>query len=317
VVWIIILNWNGWRDTTECLRSLKHLQPPDALREELIHIVVVDNGSTDESREKFRSLERDPDIPSFELIETGQNLGFGGGNNVAMRRALERGARWILLLNNDTIVTPDFLRILLARGKEDSKIGMLNPKIYVRDRGEGGGEKERLWFVGGKLNLLRTKGEHIGYGEEDHGQYDGVSVRDTEYATGCCLLVRRETIEDIGLLPEHYFLYYEDAEWSIRARRRGWRCVVVPEARIFHKGAASSAEGSSRYIRYHVRNGLLFCRRVGNPLQIGFAYALTIPRMLWQLFKILSGGPKERLWAFAILRGIADAWAGKTGPLNE
>jgi len=307
---VIILNWNGWTDTIECLKSLKSAEVP--VREngpETVRFFVVDNGSTDDSLAKFEKFRYDPSAPAFTLVETGQNLGFAGGMNVGIRRAIDDGASWILLLNNDTTVTPAFLRLLTAAGDRDPHIGMLNPKILRA------AEPTKFWFIGGRVNWMHTRGSHASFGEEDRGQHDTPAPFETDYCTGCCLLARRELIEEIGLLPEAYFIYYEDTEWGIRARRRQWRCVVVPEAKIFHKGAASSREHSFLYIRYHIRNGLLLARRTGNPLQIGAAYSTSALRAFHQLIKRYRE-PKKRRWSSAILLGIKDAWLGRTGKIR-
>ncbi|MBI4134119.1 MAG: glycosyltransferase family 2 protein [Candidatus Terrybacteria bacterium] len=309
-LWILILNWNGWRDTIECLKSLKtvRVSPEYQLR-----ILVIDNGSTDASLRELRSFRTNTEGPSFEILETGANLGFAGGNNAGMRKAVVEGADWVLLLNNDTVVDRSFAAKLLSAGKEDSRIGLLNPKILLF---EAEAPSRRIWFIGGKIDWLRTRGGHMGYRKEDRGQYDTPSVQDSDYATGCCLLARAATIRDIGLLPEEYFVYHEDVAWSLTARKRGWRCAVVPAAVVWHKGAASSREHSASYIRYHVRNGLILVRHAGNPMQIMAAYFLTLPRALWQCVKWVVF-PRKRLWASATLEGIRDAWLGRTGPIVE
>jgi GT2 family glycosyltransferase len=203
-------------------------------------------------------------------------------------------------------VDPEFLTTLLDAAATDPSIGMLNPKILLQEH------PDRIWSAGGRINWMRTKGWHIGYDEPDRGQYDAPPVQDSQYVTGGCLLLRREVIEQIGFLPEEYFVYYEDGEWSTLAQRAGWRTVVIPGAKIWHKGAASSGEHSASYIRYHVRNGLLFARRTGNLPQITAAYLMSLPRALWQTIKLVFY-PAKRTWARAILAGIADAWKGETG----
>lgn len=314
MVWIIILNWNGWQDTIECLESLKNVPQT---RDGSLCIVVVDNGSTDDSLKQLKVYGLQPTATRFDLIESRENRGFAGGMNVGIKRALAGEAKWMLLLNNDTTVAPNFLTKLLDAAKADPTIGLLNPKILLKPTSVRGGSDppKRFWFIGGRLNRLLTKGMHMAYGEEDKGQYDVPSVRDTDYATGGCLLVRRKVIDNIGLLPEEYFVYYEDVEWNLRARRAGFRCVVVPKAMIWHKGAASSKEFSPSYIRYHVRNGLLLSRRMGMPLQIFAAYSVSLLRALWQIPK-LFGSPQQKQWGKAILLGIRDAWLGRTGSIK-
>ncbi|OHA53391.1 MAG: hypothetical protein A2991_00085 [Candidatus Terrybacteria bacterium RIFCSPLOWO2_01_FULL_58_14] len=310
VLWILILNWNGWRDTIECLKSLKAVRVPPEYQ---LRILVVDNGSTDASLHELRSFRANIEAPSFEILETGANFGFAGGNNAGIRKALEEGADWVLLLNNDTVVDGSFAAKLLSSGKEDSRIGLLNPKILLY---EAEAPHRRIWFMGGRVDWLRTRGRHVGYRQEDQGQYDAPPIQDSDYSTGCCVLARATALREIGLLPEEYFVYHEDVAWSLTARKHGWRCVVVPAAVVWHKGAASSREYSASYIRYHVRNGLILVRRAGNPMQIMAAYFFTLPRVLWQYAKWMLF-PRKRLWVSATLGGIRDAWLGRTGPILE
>lgn len=299
---IIVLNWNDWEDTISCLKSLKNITRPNP------RIILVDNGSTDESLSAFKKAKNNSDLPPFEILENEKNLGFGGGVNIGIKKALKANAEWILLLNNDTVVSPDFLEILLSAAEKDKKIGLLNPKILMAE------DRDKIWFIGGKFNKLLTKGFHINYGDKDAGQFDEQETQKTDYATGGCLLIKRGVIEKIGLLPEAYFMYYEDAEWSLRAKKAGFKSVVVPKSKIWHKGAASSKEFSPSYIRYHVRNGLLFNRRMGNPLQIIFAYGISVLRAFWQIIKIIFT-PTKRVWAISILLGLKDAWLFRTGEI--
>ena len=301
---IIVLNWNGWQDTLQCLDSLRKVENPT------IRVYVVDNGSTNESVPKLRSyLANLNEGEDMVLIENEENLGFSGGMNVGMQRALDDGYDWLLLLNNDVIVDARFLVPMLNAADEDAQIGMVNPKIYLLE------EPDMFWSIGGRVNWMKTRGWHVGYRERDIGQYDQPPVQETAYATGGCVLLRRAMLEQIGLMPDIYFVYYEDVEWSLRAQRAGWRTVVVPEAKIWHKGAASAKEASDTYIQYHVRNGLIHARRMGTPLSRVAAYSVSVLRFMWQLVKWVLL-PKRRRWARATMRGIRDAWAHREGKIQ-
>lgn len=310
MIWVIILNWNGWQDTIACLQSLSAVTSPP------IRLLVVDNGSDDESVEKLREFQKRSDTPAFELLETGENKGFAGGMNAGMRHARKQGAEWLLLLNNDTVVDRDFLTYLLAAAERNERIGMANPLILHM---EGKEKTDRILFFGGKIEWLRARAVHWYYGKAIH-EVEAVKraeVFDTDYATGGCVLVRREVIDEIGLMPEEYFLYYEDTEWSLRSKRAGFRCVVVPKARIWHRGAASAKEHSPSYIRYHVRNGLLFVRRNGTILQKTAVFSISALRALWQGVKLLRAAtPQKRMWAKATLKGIFDAWTLRDGQIS-
>jgi GT2 family glycosyltransferase len=297
-VFIIILNWNSWSDTLECLESLKSNDYPN------YQVVIIDNGS----KEK-------PVVPSPEIkiIYNQENLGFAGGNNIGIKYALEQGADYVLLLNNDTVVSDDFLTKLVKAGESDREIGLLGPKIYFYPMtGQPDKAKEKIWFAGGQVNWLYNKGQMRGWGEKDNGQYDQPDIQETEYVTGCCLLIKREAVKKIGLMPEEYFLYYEDTDWSLAAQKAGSKCVFVPAARIWHKGSASSKEGSPSYIYYHVRNGLVLAQRYAPWYIKPFVHLDALWRIKKQLVKLIFL-PKRRFWAKYILLGIKDFYLGRRG----
>jgi len=300
-VFIIILNWNNWPDVLECLSSLKNNDYPN------YQVVIIDNGS----REKPQMSDSE-----IKIIYNKENLGFSGGNNVGIKYALEKRADYILLLNNDTIVSRDFLNKLVEAGESNKKFGILGPKIYFAD------QKEKIWFAGGRVNWLYNKGMMRGYNEMDIGQYDSSSIsakgepasgwQETDYITGCCLLIKKAVIEKIGLMSEEYFLYYEDTDWSLAAQRAGFKCIFVPRAKIWHKGSKSSIEGSPSYIYYHIRNGLIMAQKYA-PWYIKIFLHLDI---LWRIKKQnikYIFFLKKRTWAKYILLGIKDFYLKRYG----
>ncbi|MFH1858709.1 MAG: glycosyltransferase family 2 protein [Patescibacteria group bacterium] len=289
-VFIIILNWNNWPDVKECLESLKNNDYPN------YEVVIVDN----DSKEKPQASD------GVKVIYNNKNLGFSGGNNVGIKYALKQDTDYILLLNDDTIVTPDFLSKMVKAAESDSKIGMVGSKIYFYK------DRNKLWFAGGIINWLYNKGEMKGYNEIDKGQYDQPDIQESSYLTGCCLLVKRMVIEKIGLLPEEYFAYYEDTDWSLAAQKAGFKTVFVPKARIWHKGSKSSREFSKPYIYYHVRNGLIFASKYA-PWYIKPIIHLDIVwRIIKQIVKLVFISQK-RIWAKVILLGIKDFYFKKWG----
>ncbi|MCK5475868.1 MAG: glycosyltransferase family 2 protein [Candidatus Pacebacteria bacterium] len=292
-VYIILLNWNGKEDTLECLKSFEKIKYNN------YEVIVVDNGSEDDSVSKIRKY-----YPKINIIENKKNLGFAGGNNVGIEYAIDNCADYVLLINNDTIVEEDFLTELVKVGESDEKIGLLGSKIYFHS------EKKRIWTAGGKVNWLKNKGTHIGLDEIDVGQYD--RIREVGYLTGCCLLIKREVIEKIGGLEESYFLYYEDTDFSLRAQNIGYKCVYVPESKIYHKISRSIKPGSANYIYYHVRNGLVMARRSGSILVKLALYPYCLILFLKQVIKIIFI-PKKRPWAKAVLRGEKDFLLKKVG----
>ena len=242
-VGIVVLNWKKVDDTLACLESLRQLEYP------AFEVVVVDNGSADGSpaliRERFEGIS---------LIENSRNLGFAAGNNVGIRHLLRRGVDYVLLLNNDTIVTSELLRVLVDYAEADPEIGILGPKIYYHR------EANIIWSAGGTLGPTGEPG-HLRVGETDDGSPE--SVRDVDYVTGCAILIKRRVVERIGLLDERFFIYFEEAEWCARARRAGFRVVYVPEARMWHKIEMGERRYSRRYTYLMARNRLLYLRLKG------------------------------------------------------
>ncbi len=296
LVHIIVLTWNEYNDTVECLESLGKINYSN------YKIILVDNGSRDGSIQKLR--ERFGKDEKVRIIANEKNLGFAGGNNVGIKYAMNKGADAVLLINNDTIVDPNFLTELVKAEKENKQAGILGSKIYYE------GDPKRIWSAGGKVSKLLTKGVHIGYDEIDNGQYDETKKRD--YLTGCCLLIKKEVIKKIGVLADDYFLYYEDTDYCLRARKAGYDCLYIPASKIWHKVSRSSKPGSSSYIYYHTRNGLAMARRNGSPLIKFLTYLNCLFLFLKQIVKYVFM-PAKRKWAVAVLEGERDFLLGKMG----
>jgi GT2 family glycosyltransferase len=221
LVYIIVLSWNGKDDTLECLKSLQQLTYPN------VRVLLIDNASTDGTVATVRNAFADVGI-----LVNPTNLRFAGGNNIGIKHALASSADYVLLLNNDTIVEPDFLTHLVRVAERESGVGMVSPKIYYFH------QPQLIWFAGGKIEWWKGWISHIGIRENDRGQYD--TIRETDYLTACCVLVKREVIERIGMLDERYFIYGEDADWCIRASRAGYKLLYVPSAVIWHKLSMSA-----------------------------------------------------------------------------
>jgi GT2 family glycosyltransferase len=221
LVYVIVLSWNGKNDTLECLASLQQLTYQNA------RIVVVDNASCDGTVDAIHLA-----FPNAELIVNASNLRFAEGNNVGIRWSLERRAEYVLLLNNDTVVDPEFLSHLVEAAENKEQIGIAGPKIYYFD------DQKRIWFAGGLIKWWRGRVTHIGIREVDNGRYDTTTVVD--YITGCCMLIKRNVIETIGMLDEQYYIYGEDVDLCIRASRSGYKSVYVPSSRVWHKLSAST-----------------------------------------------------------------------------
>src|SRR3989338_7606720 len=186
---IVILNWNGKTDTKECLNSLKNITYPN------YEIILVDNGSVDGSVEM---LEKEH--PEIMLIKNKENLGFTGGNNVGIKKALEHNADYVLLLNNDTIVEPDFLGTMVGVAEQDASIGIIGPKIYYYSL------PYVIWSAGGKYISFLGKARTNGINQTDGPEYN--VQKKVSWVTGCAMMIKREVFEKIGLLKEQYFSNY-------------------------------------------------------------------------------------------------------------
>ena len=236
-VYVVVLNWNRAGDTLECLGSMASQQ------DVTLHIIVVDNGSTDHSVEQIRAI-----FPAVELISTGANLGFPGGMNIGIRRALQSGAEKVLLLNNDTIADAQMIRNLVDGLKPE--YGCAAPAIYYAD------SPDQLWSTGVNIHLLLL---------EMWANHPVIPEHPLEktFFTGCALLVRRSVFYQIGLLDESFFpWYYEDLDFSLRVLRAEIRMVLVPRAKLWHKISQSSDGSNSPRVRFLMaRNSAWYFRK--------------------------------------------------------
>lgn len=239
LVFIIILNWNGWRDTLACVESCRQLTWPN------FRIVIVDNSSSDGSEVILREQLQD-----VEIIQSGANLGFSGGNNVGIRLALTAGAKYIWLLNNDTEVAPESLTELVEVMECAPEAGMASSKIYLHS------DPKRLDFAGGLWEKGRLRRRLLGANQVDHGQYDEPAERRS--VSGCSLLVSSRMVQHVGLMDESYFLYWEDTEWCARAQQKGYAILFAPKAHVWHKVSASTKKNSFTQHYYFTRNGFFF-----------------------------------------------------------
>jgi GT2 family glycosyltransferase len=245
VVWVLVLNWNRPQDTVACVSSLRQLDYP------AYRILVVDNGSTDDSVE---ILQRLPDI---DLLLNERNLGFAAGNNRGIEYALEQGADFVLLLNNDTTVSPSLVSELLEVAETDSRIGIVGPVIYYADR------PSEVWFAGMRFRhglYVVRRGLHL--------SAPLASMEEVDFVSGCGMLVRRETWERVGLFDPRFFMYYEDLDLCIRAKKAGYRIVCATQAQMWHALSASTGGADSPKKQYYqVKSTFLFTQKHTRGLQ--------------------------------------------------
>lgn len=248
---IVILNYNGIENTLECIKSLNLINKKNIK----VELIVVDNCSNDGSREKLNQLK------NIKLITNSVNLGFSGGMNTGIKFALKFGATHIVLLNNDTYVDPNFVINLYEASK---KADIISPKIYFatgfefhKDRYKKNELGKILWYAGGKIDWQNVIGVHTGVDEVDAGQFN--RRKEIDFATGCCLMVKKEVFEKIGMLDDKYFLYLEDMDFCIRAKKHGFRIIFEPASVIWHKNASSAGGSGSQLQEYYfTRNRLIF-----------------------------------------------------------
>lgn len=336
-VFILVLNWNGWKDTTECLESIQRLNYTN------YSIVVIDNGSTDFSMAKIKDwaagklsvkstfFAYDPTIKPVTwieydrataevggiqeqetkiaalpanrkiiLIQNGENLGFAGGNNVGIRYALKRGADYVWLLNNDTVVDRETLSKMVDLAETRADVGVVGSKLLCYNKQgviqAAGGGKVWPW-----LGIAR----HYGEQEDDMGQWN--KVIEPDYVAGASLLSKRAAIADTGLIEENYFLYWEDTDWCGRAKRKGWRLLYCPNSLVWHKENNTTGYKSPVVEYYALRNSLFYVRQF---------YAIYLPSaFLVQLLKLPKRIIKGQFAnAKAVVEGYADFLRRKRGP---
>ncbi len=254
-VWIVVLNWNGREDTAACLTSLRNVEVPPGVA---LTRLVVDNGSEDGSLDALP-----PRFPEVSFLPTGANLRWAGGNNRGLERARAAGADGVLLLNNDTVVAPDFLAPLLSAVAAHPEGGLFGPTILSWDGA-------RVWSAGGDWSPWLGWGWHRGLGAawSTVAAAPGARGRDAvpcTSLTGAALYVTRACLEAIGGLDEGYYLYAEDADWCLRARRAGFACLWAPASIVRHRVSGSSGAASPFKAYHRTRGGLRLAARGGRP----------------------------------------------------
>jgi hypothetical protein len=291
---IIILNWNGCDDTMACLHSLQGLNYPD------YEIIVVDNGSTDNSIASIRMA-----FPQVRLIEAGANLGFVGGNNLGLDQADQTGADYSLLLNNDTEVAPDFLQQLIDVMEADASVGATGPLTYYF------ADPKVIWSAGGEVDRRRGTTRMTAMGETDHGQFDGLP-HPVDFIAGSGFLIKMRLYQQVGGLDPRFFAYYEDTEWCLRITRAGYRILLVPKAKIWHKISPQARESSPRVHYYMTRNRLLFlkCARAGWLPWLATFFDFTRTLVSWTLRPRWRYKGAQRK---VMLRAIWDYFRGRLG----
>lgn len=254
---IFVLNWNGRDLTLDCLDSLEKISYPNA------NVIVIDNGSSDDSVAFIKDK-----YPEIDLIELPENLGFAGGNNAGFKSVTSK-RDYSIFLNNDTLVDPHFVEPLIAELESNPDVKQTVPKIYYGDN------PEFIWFAGGIVNLWTGMIRHIGIRKKDSHDYS--KKRKIDYATGCCVCMRIEDFESIGMFDESFPMYAEDVDLSLRFKKRGGNIVFIPESKVWHKVSASMGGQFSigKWKRKHIGKMKLVTKHI-KPYQIPFSLPLAM-----------------------------------------
>lgn len=281
LTYIVILNWNGRENTLECLGSISRIAYSP------YRVIVVDNGSTDDSVAAIGQA-----YPQVEVIANCENLGFARGINVGIKAALAQGARYVLILNNDVVVDEGLLSELIQAAAADPSLGVLSPKIYEY-------HTQRVWFAGAKKRRFPPGFTIMGYQKKDGQRFN--IPQEIHYAFGCGMLVKAEVFDRIGLFDEAYLMYNEDLDFCERARWAGYKVMYVPAARMEHKVSASAGVDSPfkwySLARYMVP---FFLKHSHHPYLSLLAYGA------WVVAREFVKGNVRSI--FPYLRGMRDGW---------
>jgi len=279
---IILLNYNNWQDTIECIQSLQKSEVKGE------NILVIENFSTDESFEKLRY-----ETPDVKIIQAKKNLGFTGGNNLGIKYAFENKYDYAIVLNNDTIIdSPDSIRTLIEEMDNNPDMTMGAGRIFYYP------EKEKIWYDGGGVINWRGAAFHNNFRKDKNTVILNDENRQTSFISGCYMCIRLRDLPELGYMDENLFIYLDDLEYSVRAAKKKQKLYYVPKAVIYHK-ERGRGKHSPRLIYYSIRN-----RRIVINLYFGiitkvyFELVLIFKRFIWfftnkKYYKILNQAVKD------------------------
>ncbi len=264
-------------------------------------VEVVDNGSTDGSVEAIRKRN-----PRIEIVEAGTNMGYAGGNNVGIDRAMKKGADYILILNNDTFVDPHLLDELVLAGESNKEIGVCSPTVYDY------GTESRIQATGGIIDW--NKAQLHGLSPEVLSSLSVGKIVNVDIAHGCCMLVRTEVVRAIGAFDADFFSHWEEIDYCVRAKKAGFRIVWVENAKIWHKKGSARAKVSGFSEYFNSRNRILFMRKNAKKKQFLFFILYYFAFELWKTEAFYLRRFKDRRRFTFYLRGSIDGLLGRSGP---
>jgi len=301
---VIIVNYRNLHDTINCVNSI--LQNNTGLFS--IQVILVDNGSNDGSLTEIKSA-----FPSIKVIGLDHNLGFAGANNIAILHALKNGADYVFLLNNDAVVMPSTIEKLLEVFNKDSKIGIVGATVLDHEN------PKIIDNMGAKISYYTGYSKFIANGDLYHENLKSIDV---DYTSGAAMVIKREVIDSVGLLPEYYFLYGEEKDYCVRAKQKGYRIVDAAKATIIHKTSSTVNKYLGLKNYYFHRNRLIFLRLHSKSYQYIFAILhsvlIILPFYIFKYFIHEQSRPRDGFnELFNFIRGVFDGVRFKTGYTKE
>lgn len=290
---VITINYNGLKDTCALIESIPF--------NDEIEVIVVDNASV-----KDDASEIEKKYPNVKVLRSDKNLGFAGGNNLGIKSAK---GKYVFLVNNDTIFKYFSILSLINRLESSPTIGIVCPKIRF-----AWGSNPIQYAGYTSLSKITIRNQAIGYGEEDKGQYN--TPHPTPYAHGAAMLIKREAIEKVGLMPECYFLYYEELDWSMMFTKAGYQIWYEPSCTIYHKESQSTGQNSPLRTYYITRNRLLLVKRnwKGISKYISYIYLICIVALRDLIKNSIKG---QFVYVKAIIKGLSDFNNSRFSILNS
>ena len=292
LVYILILNWNNFDDTSECIDSVLAMDYSE------FFVILLDNGSTDDSVSRIKDK-----YSSIEVVENGANMGFAAGNNVGIKKAIDKGADYVFILNNDIVVDKMCLNNMINVAEKDIKTGISAPKVYYHDR------KEIINSMGTKIDwsMLRP---YLGFCKKrDIGQFN--KIKDAEILVGCALLIKKELISRIGIFDENFFMIHEDADLCFRSLEAGFKNMVIPEAVVYHKASTTLKKYSTMSTYYSTRNFLFLAYKHASGKNRSKTYIGLFVKAIRNAFRLLF--KKGRGESMAFFQGVSDYFLGRMG----
>lgn len=281
----VILNTNRRADTLACLAALHASTYANH------GIIALDNASTDGSVDAIRAA-----FPDVQIVALQHNRGYAGNNNVGIQIALDHGADWVFVLNEDTVLAPDCLTQLIAAAADEPQVGIVGPMVYHYD------EPNVIQSAGGQLTR-DWQSRHLGQNEPDVQRW--TQPHTVDWISGCAILVRRAVIEQIGALDERFFYYWEETEWCLRTQRHGWRIVHVPQAHLWHKGVQRDYRPGPHVTYYNTRNRFLLLHTHHAPL-IVWLHVWSQTLRTWASWTIKPRWRTQREHRTALWHGARD-----------